>query len=320
VGKRDFGAARRLSSGCWQDRYRMLDGSLATRRHPSPPAVWPQPSWRRCKSTEAAVSGWTRAPAPFCSANTSPRGSRSESTCDPELSSCTRGLLRGHLFAHFARRPLPHHTRRGTPVARRTSRFRAWPSTAHGLPAAQDHPQHRGRRRAARPQPVRAPRRRLRAHARTPTPHAYRGRGAGRVQSRRGGACSSSSPPGPASGGASSSTGRSPWSSGSSSPTPVSTSVHRRPDAGRRVVHLPPHLLPELAAPLDEWVGAAPDAWLFCGLKGPPLVRGNSPTTGPRRVERPTCPAFNSTACATSQPCSPRPPVPPPRSSWLVCV
>lgn len=35
--------------------------------------------------------------------------------------------------------------------------------------------------------------------------------------------------------------------------------VHRGPpktDAGRREVHVPPHLLPELAAHLDEWVGA----------------------------------------------------------------
>ena len=46
-------------------------------------------------------------------------------------------------------------------------------------------------------------------------------------------------------------------------------------DAGRRVVHLPPHLLPELSAHLDAWVDAAPEAWLFCGAKGAPLVRSN---------------------------------------------
>lgn len=46
-------------------------------------------------------------------------------------------------------------------------------------------------------------------------------------------------------------------------------------DAGRRVVHLPPHLLSELAVHLDEWVGTAPDAWMFCGPKGAPLVRSN---------------------------------------------
>jgi integrase len=45
--------------------------------------------------------------------------------------------------------------------------------------------------------------------------------------------------------------------------------------AGRRVVHLPPHLLPELEAHLDQWVGVAPDSWLFCGPKGAPLARSN---------------------------------------------
>ncbi len=46
-------------------------------------------------------------------------------------------------------------------------------------------------------------------------------------------------------------------------------------DAGRRTVHLPPHLLPELSENLDRWVGAEPDAWLFCGPLGAPLVRRN---------------------------------------------
>lgn len=46
-------------------------------------------------------------------------------------------------------------------------------------------------------------------------------------------------------------------------------------DAGHRTVHLPPHLLPELAEHLDRWVGPADDAWLFCGPLGAPLVRRN---------------------------------------------
>lgn len=46
-------------------------------------------------------------------------------------------------------------------------------------------------------------------------------------------------------------------------------------DAGRRVVHLPPHLLPDLAAHLEEYVDVAPDAWVFCGAKGSPLTRRN---------------------------------------------
>ena len=46
-------------------------------------------------------------------------------------------------------------------------------------------------------------------------------------------------------------------------------------DAGQRVVHVPPHLLPELKAHLDHWVDVAPDAWLFCGPRGAPLVRSN---------------------------------------------
>jgi integrase len=46
-------------------------------------------------------------------------------------------------------------------------------------------------------------------------------------------------------------------------------------DAGRRVVHLPPHVLPELGEHLDRWVGPGPDAWLFTGTKGAPLTRTN---------------------------------------------
>lgn len=46
-------------------------------------------------------------------------------------------------------------------------------------------------------------------------------------------------------------------------------------DAGRRTVHLPPHLLPEIIEHLDCWVAPAADAWLFCGPMGAPLVRRN---------------------------------------------
>lgn len=46
-------------------------------------------------------------------------------------------------------------------------------------------------------------------------------------------------------------------------------------DAGRRTVHLPPHLVPEISEHLDRWVGPEADAWLFCGPLGAPLVRRN---------------------------------------------
>lgn len=46
-------------------------------------------------------------------------------------------------------------------------------------------------------------------------------------------------------------------------------------DAGPRTVHIPPHVLPELTEHLDRWVGPGPDAWLFCGPLGAPLVRRN---------------------------------------------
>lgn len=48
-------------------------------------------------------------------------------------------------------------------------------------------------------------------------------------------------------------------------------------DAGRRSVHVPPHLLPDLEAHLDRWVGPGPDAWVFCGPYGAPLSRRNFP-------------------------------------------
>lgn len=46
-------------------------------------------------------------------------------------------------------------------------------------------------------------------------------------------------------------------------------------EAGRRTVHLPPHVLPDLADHLERWVGPEPDAWLFTGPKGAPLTRTN---------------------------------------------
>jgi integrase len=49
-------------------------------------------------------------------------------------------------------------------------------------------------------------------------------------------------------------------------------------DAGRRTVHLPPHLIPELVDHLSEWVGPEADAWLFCGSLGAPLARRNFTT------------------------------------------
>lgn len=49
-------------------------------------------------------------------------------------------------------------------------------------------------------------------------------------------------------------------------------------EAGRRSVHVPPHLLPALEAHLECWVGPGPDAWVFCGPYGAPLSRRNFPT------------------------------------------
>jgi integrase len=49
-------------------------------------------------------------------------------------------------------------------------------------------------------------------------------------------------------------------------------------DAGRRTVHLPPHLMPELVDHLNRWVGPEAEAWLFCGSLGAPLARRNFTT------------------------------------------
>ena len=49
-------------------------------------------------------------------------------------------------------------------------------------------------------------------------------------------------------------------------------------DAGRRIVHLPPHLMPELVDHLEQWVGPEAEAWLFCGPLGAPLARRNFTT------------------------------------------
>jgi integrase len=46
-------------------------------------------------------------------------------------------------------------------------------------------------------------------------------------------------------------------------------------EAGRRTVHLPPRVLPDVADHLERWVGPEPDAWLFTGPKGAPLTRTN---------------------------------------------
>jgi integrase len=49
-------------------------------------------------------------------------------------------------------------------------------------------------------------------------------------------------------------------------------------EAGRRTVHLPPHLLPDLEDHLDRWAGPEPDNWVFCGPFGAPLSRRNFTT------------------------------------------
>ena len=49
-------------------------------------------------------------------------------------------------------------------------------------------------------------------------------------------------------------------------------------DAGRRIVHLPPHLMPELVDHLNRWVEPEAEAWLFCGPLGAPLARRNFTT------------------------------------------
>lgn len=46
-------------------------------------------------------------------------------------------------------------------------------------------------------------------------------------------------------------------------------------DAGRRIVHLPPHLMAELVGHHNRLVGPAAEAWLFCGPLGAPLARRN---------------------------------------------
>ena len=83
--------------------------------------------------------------------------------------------------------------------------------------------------------------------------------------------------------------------------------------AGRRVVHLPPHVLPQLTCHLENWVGPDPVAWLFCGAKGAPLVRSNfTNQTGARNVAATRTCAFMT--CGICQPRS-RPPSAPRRES-----
>lgn len=44
-------------------------------------------------------------------------------------------------------------------------------------------------------------------------------------------------------------------------------------EAGRRTVAVPPHVLPELEAHLDTYVGTGPEALLFAGADGEPVLR-----------------------------------------------
>ena len=44
-------------------------------------------------------------------------------------------------------------------------------------------------------------------------------------------------------------------------------------EAGRRTVAVPPHVLPELEFHLDSYVGTGPDALLFAGPDGDPVLR-----------------------------------------------
>ncbi|MGH9039670.1 MAG: tyrosine-type recombinase/integrase [Acidimicrobiia bacterium] len=44
-------------------------------------------------------------------------------------------------------------------------------------------------------------------------------------------------------------------------------------EAGRRTVAVPPHVLPELETHLDTYVGTGPDALLFAGAHGEPVLR-----------------------------------------------
>ena len=215
-----------------------------------------------------------------------PRPHRAVGGGRPRTFELDDGLLRRHLPPCFARVPLDRdHPRGGTSLARRPDRLRAGAvDGCQGLPAAQDHPQHRSRRRAAGTNPC-----------------VLRGAGSEKTPERR--------PPTLADAEALATAIRPRWRllvllatwSGlrwgelagltrrrvdllHRTITVVEQLVESdagvflgppKTDAGRRVVHLPPHVLPELETHLDQWVGAAPDAWLFCGPKGAPLVRRN---------------------------------------------
>jgi len=286
VGKRDFGTLRRLPSGRWQARYRTLDGSLAT-----------APATFDTRALGAAFLAQVQADrsrgvlvdpragsVPFGEYAASWLAQRAD--LRPRTVELYNGLLRRHLLPHFARTPIDRIT---------PGEVRRWHAAriASGL----------GRSTVAKAYRL------LKTILNTAVadellvrnPCVLRGAGAERTPERR--------PPTLAEVEALATAIAPRWRmlvvlaawSGLRWGELVGLTRRRvdllhgtltvveqlvepdagvflgppKTDAGRRVVHLPPHLLPELSAHLDAWVGAAPDAWVFCGPKGAPLVRSN---------------------------------------------
>jgi integrase len=85
-------------------------------------------------------------------------------------------------------------------------------------------------------------------------------------------------------------------------------------DAGRRTVHLPPHLRDGLVEHVDRFVGRSPDALVFATAAAHPWPDriGHPPSPGP--APRPAATTCGSTTCATPAPHSRRRPVRQPRS------
>jgi hypothetical protein len=110
VGKRDFGAVRRLPSGCWQARYRPLDGSLATA-----PATFPTRAQAAAFLAEVQADRsrgvWVDPRAgsiPFGEYAASWPAQRVD--LRPRTVELYDGLLRRPLLPHFARMPLDRIT------------------------------------------------------------------------------------------------------------------------------------------------------------------------------------------------------------------
>ncbi len=166
MGKRDFGTLRRLPSGRWQSRYRTLDGSLATA--PTTFASRAQAvaflSQVQADRTRGVWVDPRAGSVPFGDYAASWLAQRID--LRPRTVELYDGLLHRHLLPHLGRVPLDRITPAG--VRRwHAGRMAAGldPATVAKAYRLLKTIQHRGRRRAARPQSMCAPRHCLGTHS-----------------------------------------------------------------------------------------------------------------------------------------------------------